>query len=182
MSSDNERFRNMLQSDPPGAISFLYDKYYRSLFRYAFMITKDEEFSKDLVQEAILYIWTHRKKFMSHDTPIQHYLVKIVQSRSLSSFRKAAHLDVDELADLSHPLDLTTYEMARVEAEILQQIRDVIATFPKREQECLLMTIDDGMTPDEIAARFKVTRKAIERAITSATRRLRKWAAEHDFP
>jgi RNA polymerase sigma factor (sigma-70 family) len=147
------------------------------------MITKDEDNSKDIVQEAILYIWTHRKEFSKdHQTSIQHYLVKIVQSKSLSYFRKVEHLDVDELSLQNHPVDFTTYEMATVEAEILQQIRDVIATFPKRERECLLMQIDDGMNPDEIASHFKVTRKAIERALTSAVKRLRKWAAEHDFP
>lgn len=182
MSSENERFRSMLQSDPPGAMSYLYDKYYRSLFRYTFMITKDEDHSKDIVQEAILYIWTHRKEFSNNQTPIQHYLVKIVKSRSLSSFRKAEHLEFEELSLKNHPLDFTTHEMATVEAEILQQIRDVIATFPKRERECLLMQIDEGMDPDQIAEHFGVTRKAIERALTSAVKRLRKWAAEHDFP
>ena len=182
MSSDNERFRNMLLSNTPEAIAYLYDKYYKSLFRYACMITKDEESSKDIVQEAILYIWTNREKFARHRKPIQYYLVKIVQTKSLSYFRRAIHLDADDLPNAIHPLDHSTFELATVEAEVLQQIRDVISTFPKREQQCLMMQIDDGMTPDEIAAQFDITRKAVERAITSAVKRLRKWAHEVGFP
>jgi RNA polymerase sigma factor (sigma-70 family) len=183
MLSENERFRNTLQSNPSEAISFLYDKYYKSLLRYAFMITKDEESSKDIVQEAILYIWTNRKEFgRIHKKSIQYYLIKIVQSKSLSYFRKAAHLDVDQLHPSIHPVDYTTIEVETVEAEILQQIRDVISTFPKRERECLMMKIDHGMTPGDIAARLNVTEKAVQRAITSASKRLRRWANTNGFP
>ncbi len=46
MSSDNVRFRNMLLSNTQEAIAFLYDKYLKSLFRYAYLITKDKESSE----------------------------------------------------------------------------------------------------------------------------------------
>lgn len=182
ISSENERFRNALQSRPAEAIAYLYDTYSQSLSRYAVMITKDQETAKDIVQEAIVYIWANRKAFSSHyNKSIHHYLVKIVRSKSLSYFRKAVHLDVDGLPSTLHPINYSTIEVATVEAEVMKQIRDVITTFPKRERECLMMKIDDGMTPGEIAAHLRVSQKAVERAITSANKRLRNWAHKSIF-
>lgn len=182
MSSENEQFRNALQSHSAEAVEYIYDKYSKSLLRYAVMITKDQETAKDIIQEAFLYIWANRKAFSKHhDKSIHHYLAKIVRSKSLSYFRKAVHLDVDGLPYSLHPLDYSTFEVATVEAEVMKQIRDVISTFPKREQECLMMKIDDGMTAGEIAVRLQVSQKAVERAITSANKRLRKWAHKSIF-
>ena len=182
-SSEDERFRNALQTNPSEAISYLYDKYSKSLFRYAFMITKDEEHSKDIVQDAIVHIWKNRKKFSrGHTQSIHHYLVKSVRRRSLTYFRRASHIDWSELPLSELPINYSTVEVAIVEAEVIREIRHAISRFPKRERECLLMKIDKGMSPDDIAINLGVTRKSVERAITSANKRLRAWANENGYP
>jgi len=182
MSTDNERFRNMLQANPAAAVTYLYDMYYESLFRYACLITKDQECAKDIVQEAILHVWSNRKHLTSHPKSIEHYLMRIVRNKSLSYFRKAPHLDISTIRHTAQPGDHANAEVTIIETEILQQIRKVISTFPTKEQEYLLLKIDNGMSLDEIASIKNVTRKAVEGRITSALKRLRKWASDNKFP
>lgn len=53
-------------------------------------------------------------------------------------------------------------------------LRNLIKNFPRRERECLLLKLDEELSLDEIAARLKVSRKAVERSLTSANKRLRR--------
>jgi DNA-binding transcriptional regulator LsrR (DeoR family) len=39
------------------------------------------------------------------------------------------------------------------------------------------MKMDEGMTQDQIAQHLNVSRKAVERSLTSAKKRLKKWAS-----
>jgi DNA-directed RNA polymerase specialized sigma24 family protein len=48
----------------------------------------------------------------------------------------------------------------------------ILSGFPRRERECLLMQVDGEMPVKEIARRLKISKKAVERSLTSAKKRL----------
>lgn len=61
-----------------------------------------------------------------------------------------------------------------IRAEINREVRQLVEKFPKRERECLLMKMDEGLSTEQIAERLNITEKAVERTVTSAYKRLRK--------
>ena len=74
----------------------------------------------------------------------------------------------------SFPLNDPSVEANIIELEISREIREIISTFPRREKECLLMKIDKEMTTEQIAVELNVSKKAVERSVTSANKRLRR--------
>lgn len=178
---DNERFRKLLRSYPVGAVELLYDLYYKSLLSIASSLTHDPDASEDIVQDTFLHIWENKEKLsQGHERSIEHYLVRVVRNKSISFYKRRKHFNVDNLRFLNNPANRgeNPIETNIIEGEIIQEIRHFISTFPKRERECLLMKIDEALTLDQIAFRLNVSRKAVERSLTSANKRLRKWGAD----
>lgn len=175
---DNERFRKLLRAYPSKAIELLYSLYGKSLLNLAKKWTSNPEAAADIVQETFLYVWKNSQRLAEfHDRSIEHYLVKIVKNKSITFFNHSKKLEgvktqwwVDQTLSIG---DKGT-ESKLIENEIILEIRQMIATFPERERQCLLMKIDGELTTAQIAAALKVSPKAVERSLTSARKRLRK--------
>ena len=178
---DNERFRKLLRSYPASAIRLLYDFYYQALLRIARNLIHDQDAAADIVQDTFLHVWEKRIELATHhDRSIEHYLVRVVRNKSITYYKKQRNLQVDAafLTQLrtSHE---SPVETQLIEKELMKEIRVLITTFPNRERQCLLMKIDDGLTIDQIAFKLNVSRKAVERSLTAANKRLRKWGKKN---
>jgi RNA polymerase sigma factor (sigma-70 family) len=176
---DNERFRKILLSYPAKAIEFLYQHYYHSLVNISKSLTHNRKASEDIVQELFVHVWEkHKWLGQHHDKSIQHYLVRVVKNMSITYYKKNFTLEENKLKYLNGntvPSVEKSIETNLIESEIYRELRQAVAGFPKRERECLLMKIDDEMPIDEIALSLNVTRKAVERSLTSARKRLQKY-------
>jgi RNA polymerase sigma-70 factor (ECF subfamily) len=180
----NEEFRKLLLAYPSKAIKLLYDEYYTRLVRLALKYTKEEKTAEDVVQETFAHIWENYKKLGEyHERSIQYYLVRVVKNKAVSEYRKSITVRESKaryVADNSIQSELTA-ECRIIQQEISEKIRQVLATFPKRERECMSMKLDDEMTTRQIAIALNVSPKAVERSITSGNKRfLRLWSGEKE--
>ena len=178
-SIDNERFRKLLLSSPGTAIEILYHGYYKSLLNIAKYLTQDEDVSEDIVQETFIHVWQNHKRLgQFHTRSIQHYLVKVVKYKAITRYKETVQTGKRKKMFLNgqvHNPTEPSVETSIIELEIRKEIRQLISTFPQKEKECLLMKLDEELTVDEIAARLRVSDKAVERSLTSANKRLRKY-------
>ncbi|HOX84013.1 MAG TPA: sigma-70 family RNA polymerase sigma factor [Chryseolinea sp.] len=176
---DNQRFRKLLQAYPAKAIEILYEQYAQSLKKLALKLTQDELATEDIVQEAFIVIWqNHKHLAQQNDQSIEPYFVRIVRNKSITFFRKKRMNTVTHFLPLKGEQMRNaekSMELQIIEKELSLQLREVVATLPLRERECLLMRFDEEMSIPEIADRLKVTPKAIERSLTSARKRLKKY-------
>lgn len=175
----NEEFRKLLQAYPSKAIQFLYARYYHALVRVAFRYAQDEKLAEDVVQETFVHVWEDHKKLGEyHKRPIQYYLVRVVRYKAISEFRKTRQKKEGQHGYLvENALDGkdAPAEENIIFREYIEEIRRVIDTFPKREKECLTMKLELEMTVAQIAAALRITRKAVERSLTSGNKRLREF-------
>jgi RNA polymerase sigma-70 factor (ECF subfamily) len=174
---DNERFRKLLLKVPVKAIELLYEHYYNSLLLLARNLTKDDIASKDIIQDTFTHIWEIREQLAKgHDRSIEHYLVRVVKYKSITYYHQVTRENIEKRKLVNgHEFSGTekSIEEEIVRQEIVQQVKDMIASFPKRERECLLMRIEDEMQYSQIAEKLNVTQKAVERTLSSAYNRLR---------
>lgn len=176
---DNERFRLLLRTMPGKAIEFLYDHYYESLVKLSLKFINLRSVAEDIVQETFVQVWEQHKNLSNYNhLPIRFYLARIVQYKSISFYKKNLKMQENYAGFLQgkSPAQEQTIEMQMIDQEITQRIRSYIETFPTREKQCLTLKIDHLMTTKEIAADLGISVKAVERSITSAHKRLRKWA------
>lgn len=181
---DNENFRRILFAYPSKAIRFLYTMYYDQLIGVSMMYTGYREASEDIVQETIIYVWENHEKLGRYfDKPLENYLIRVVRNKSVSYYRKYKKTDADhEPFSIEVPVAIAYSAEAHLIAyETSKEIMDLMASFPARERECLLMSLNEEMTTRQIADKLGVTVKAVERSITSANKRLKKyWKTSKD--
>ncbi len=175
---ENERFRKLLLSLPAKAIEILYEHYYRSLLRIARNLTHDAKLSEDIVQETFVHVWQNHKILgQYHQRSIQHYLVRVVRNKAITQYNRTKHLNEQksEFLNGSHAqFNDPSIEALLIKNETSAKLRQVISTFPRRERECLLMKLDHELTTEQIATTLNVSKKAVERSLTSANKRLKK--------
>jgi RNA polymerase sigma factor (sigma-70 family) len=175
---DNERFRKLLLSFPVRAIELLYQQYYRSLLSLAFTFTKDSAASEDIVQETFVHVWQNHKQLgQYHERSIEHYLVRVVKFKSITHYRTSIkeHQNKHQLLKDKRGIQEFSPEAMLVHKEFISEVRNLIETFPTRERECLLVKMEEELTNQQIAIRMGVSVKAVERSITSAYKRVRKY-------
>lgn len=174
---NNHEIRKLLLSYPGRAIKILWDHYYQSLLKIAFNLTHDRDASKDIVQETFAYLWQNSRKLgQHHERSIQHYLVRIVRNKSITYYNENVAISKRKISLMNGqvfgPADQTV-EARIIQLEVTQEILEIIAGFPKRERECLMMKIDEELHNEEIALRLGVGVKAVEKSLTSGKKRLR---------
>src|SRR5688500_2561886 len=175
---DNEQFRNHLYSWPEKALVFLYDHYYDQLIRIADMHTQDRGASEDVLQEVFADVWQkHKVLGQQRSESIQAYLIKAVAYHSITFYKKkskAAGRQLEYLYDNRSNL-FQSAEAEMISAEKRTFARMILGTFPLRERQCLLMQIDEEMSVKDIAKRLHVSNKAVERSLSSARKRLKRF-------
>jgi RNA polymerase sigma factor (sigma-70 family) len=177
---DNEKFRKLLIAYPVKALELLYEQFYRSLFNIARSLTQDIFAAEDILQETFMHVWENRKILGRHDErSIENYLVRVVKYKSITHYKQVRQQDQRKalfVNGYNHHLNELSAEDKIIKAEVVEEIRSLISSFPRAERECLLLKIEGELTNPEIAEKLKVTVKAVERSLTSAQKRLRaKW-------
>jgi RNA polymerase sigma-70 factor (ECF subfamily) len=173
---DNERFRRLLSVRPERAVEILYEKYCHALIALADSLVHDRKAAEDIVQEAFIHIWEkHRKLGKPNDRSIEHYLIRVVRNKAITCYKKHVRRRRFNVGQMNgHWPSELSIESRWINLETSREIREIILKFPRREQQCLLMKLDEEVSTQQIAERLNVTKKAVERSLTSAYKRLRK--------
>lgn len=170
---DNDRFRKLLRAYPLKAITILRAHYGPRLLGFSARLTGNPVAAEDIVHDTFLHVWEHHHKLAQHhQQSIENYLVRVVRNKSITYYKKSRHLVFDETclrAQTDSP------EATFVHQQLMRVIRELIDTFPPRERLCMSLWLD-GLNADQIASQLKVTVKAVEARLTTARKRLRKWA------
>ena len=182
---DNNRFRKLLLALPEKAIEILYEQYYHVLVSLAESLTHDRKASEDIVQETFIHVWEqHRKLGQPESRSFGYYLVRVVRNKAITWYKEQLRRGRyrSELTGLlAFAAGVESAESRMIGIEMVHEIRGIIVTFPRREMECLLMRIDEELTPQQIADRLSISRKAVERSLTSGSKRLRKFLRNRGY-
>jgi RNA polymerase sigma factor (sigma-70 family) len=174
---DNERFRKMLLIDPREAIKNLHLNYYDYLLRLSTHFTKDRDASQDILQETFQQIWETREALsQGHESHIEFYLIRVVKIKSMHYYTdqiKERESRENYMRRVNATVARSNFEETLLQRESHVRLREIIKTFPRREKQCLLLSLDEDLNPEEIAQRLDMNRKAVYRSLESGYKRLR---------
>lgn len=179
-SINDEHFRNTLYSWPEIGIILLFKNFYHRLLAIADIYTRDRHSSEDVVQEVLVDIFRrHKEVGRMRSEPLEKYLVKAVQYRSISHYKKRVRLAEQETQYYYATAEIGREAPAEAPAEEDKQekLMELIATtFPPRERDSLLLKME-GHSVEEIGRRLGITRKGVERNLTSARKRFKRFGS-----
>jgi RNA polymerase sigma factor (sigma-70 family) len=176
-SIDSPRFRTLLRLFPHKAIQTLYKSYYHTLLGISLGLTQRLHVAEDIVQDTFIHVLENSHRIHDHhEKSIQHYLVRIVRNKSITVNKAIRTLRHQQTAYLNgHPVKASqkSPEILTIERETADLIRQIIETFPPREKQCLTLHWEQDLTTKQIAKHLDISRKAVQRSITSAKKRLK---------
>ncbi|AWW28770.1 RNA polymerase sigma-70 factor [Echinicola strongylocentroti] len=152
------------------AFEELYERYWEKIFLVSRSFTKDEELSKDFVQEIFLDLWNRREKLQIKN--LYAYLYQASKYRLMDHIRKLEQQEhfIDEFNHIlvDSPIeDLLHYK------ELDARIKECLEALSPKCKRIFYLSRYDHLSNQEIAQQLKISKSTVENQINKALNHLR---------
>lgn len=155
------------------AFNMLYSRHWEGLYKFAFLILKDKDACKDVIQDVFVWVWEHRigldmqtpKSYLK--TAVKYKIANYIRTGSIrdSFFEEATRFkpapSVPEAA-----------EYAEVN-ELNHIIRLTVANLPMKCREIFRLSREQNLSNRDIARQLGISIKTVENQMTIALSRIR---------
>lgn len=155
-----------LSSGNPKAHDFLMDSHYKKLCSYAYTLTKDHGNAEDIVQNAFVEIWIHRKN-IDPNRSLTNYLYRSVYNGFIDQYRKNRPVVYLEKKYLE-AIDLVVQNEQENLDELMKLVQLEIDRLPSKCKEIFLLNKKEGLTHIEISEYLDISLKTVEGHMTRA--------------
>jgi len=152
----------------------IFNKFFPRLFDFAYRFLKDEEQSKDVVQEAFIFLWKNDNGTAYDESEIKSFLYNAVKFSCLKIIR---HQKVLDKFFNSYPFHLVEEEKITsqiIHSEILGEIHHAIKNLPKGCAAVFRLGYLDGLNNQEIATTLNISINTVKSQKLRALYLLRK--------
>ena len=162
--------RRLMESDRD-AFRELFEELHVTLIRFCWRYTKDDDASRDIVQDAFVKVWEKRTT-LDPSRSLLAFMYTIVRNRALNLSRDARHTNGMDAVDTS--IDQAMEPDEQVGFKMLdQKIREWIDNLPPRRRQAFLLSRFEGLTHAEIATVMDVHPRTVNTHVMLALRELR---------
>jgi len=175
--NEPELLRQISHGDRDAFRAF-YTHYYPYIQRYIILFEPSGESLDELTQDVFVRIWEKREHLGKVDS-LKSYLFLVTRNvvfnylRSLKVQQKVRELDgVPEPAINELENQLLFKQYYRIAQEAMEKL-------PPGRRKVLRMSIDDGLSLDEIAMELNISRAGVKKQLYAATAFVRQYLHEH---
>ncbi|WP_207421154.1 RNA polymerase sigma factor [Desertivirga brevis] len=162
------------------AFNILFSRYWKPLFSFVYQLCKNEEDTKDIVQDVFVYMWNHREQVFAENS-ILPYLNTIAKNAVMSSFRKnKVRLNGAELLIADLQQDVRSDEQLLLN-EMREGIETELSKMPANMRSCFQLSRFEDLSIREIAAKLGLSEQTVKNNISEALKRLRVSVAERSI-
>lgn len=175
-ASENIVLFNLKKGDD-SSFKIIFSNYYQPLFVFAQKFV-DEELAKDFVQDCFFQLWQNREK-INIKSSLSAYLFTIVKNRCYKHL-KAEKEKIHQQNNLGLQLKqkeidfFINSEKSILEFGIKDRLSKLIERLPEKCAEVFIESRFNALTNKEIAEKYHISIKAVEKQITKALQLFRK--------
>jgi RNA polymerase sigma-70 factor (family 1) len=172
---------SLIKNGDAAAFKELYNHYKESVFLMVYRRVKDEEESKDIVQEIFLKLWLGRENLAELDN-LDYYLFGTARNNVISHYRKKEVQLRGESSLIARLDDLeSSADQDILMAELNTKIQEVVDRLPPTMKVCYHLSRAEGKKIKEIANSLNLSEQTVRNNISEALRRLR-LGLNHSYP
>lgn len=162
-----------------------FEQLYRTLFprlvQFASTYTENEQDAEDIVQQAMVKLWSLLNENENIGDNPRAYLYTMVRNACLDYARHNAYVMENFVRGMEEPVieSLYQYDMApeadgqTIYNELCEKVDSLIDNMPERQREVFRLSRGEELKNQEIAERLGVSIKAVEKHITASLKYLR---------
>lgn len=153
------------------AFRALADRHVDRAYTLAFRVLRNAADADDVVQDALLKVWTHRGTWQEGKARFSTWLYRVITNRCLDLRRRPATEDMEKAPEQADDqLDaLTSIERGELN-DILER---AMAHLPDQQRIALILSYTDDLSNSEIAEILGTTVSAVESLLKRGRQQLR---------
>ncbi len=161
------------------AFKSLYEHYFKSVQQYISLFVPSRDSLEELTQDVFVRLWMKRERLAGVES-FQGYL--FILSRNLV-FNYIRSMRVQQrTSELSETMESTGVHHAE-QAYLYKQYYSIavegMEKLPPGRRKILKMSIEQGLSLDEIAAQLNISRAGVKKQLYAATAFVRRYLMEH---
>lgn len=175
--SDDSQILEALKNGDESAFEQLFKRFYPRLRSYAIRFTKDDDLTRDLIQDCFVRLW--EKRMLLASISLSSLLFTMVRNACLNHLKHRSIVEKHQLSYLTGirgqerlynaDFDMDT-EHATLYEELQEHIGIVMDRLPERSREVFTLSRFEGLKNREIAERLGISQTAVEKHISRAIR------------
>ncbi|NOR74278.1 MAG: RNA polymerase sigma-70 factor [Draconibacterium sp.] len=170
---DDKQLVSQLRNNEVKAFDALFHKYSEKLFRFSFSLLKNEEDSKEVVQEAFLRIWKKRQEIDSSKL-FKSFLFTISYNLIIDHLRLRLK-DQEYREFLAKHFKFEKFDFGSViDYDVLNgKIKNAVEELPAKRKRVFILSREKGLSHKEIAKELGISVKTVENQINLSLKHLR---------
>ncbi|MBS1663905.1 MAG: sigma-70 family RNA polymerase sigma factor [Bacteroidetes bacterium] len=177
INNERELLLQIAQGDR-AAFKTLYTAYFPHVQQYVSLFEPGKDNLDELTQDVFVRIWEKRVRLAGVES-LKGYIFLITRNVVFNFIRamrvRQRERELDETTDVISN-DLEHDLLFRQYYQLAQEAMDKL---PTGRRKVLKMSIDDGLTLDEIAEQLNITRAGVKKQLYAATAFVRQYLQEH---
>ncbi len=163
----------LLSQSDKSAFDALYLRNWEDLYKSAYYILRDQEASKDIVQDVFVWLWKHRETVKI--ALVKSYLRAAVKFKVANYIRagKIREKFFDEIISFKPTHSLSQSDELAEVRDLNIIIQQAVSLLPEKCREVYKLSREAHLSNQEIANRLDISVKTVENQMTIALRRLR---------
>lgn len=164
---------NRLRNSDNGALTELYNSYWKMMFVSSYNVLKNKELCEDVIQDVFMNIWNNREK-LEIKISLKGYLYACTRYQVFNQVKKNKNkIYVEFLDDLDKRLQYETPETEIIHKELMLQINLIVETLPEKCQMVFKLSRKEYLSHKAIAEQLNISVKTVENHITKALQTIR---------
>lgn len=172
MPEDKEIIKRFNKGDA-AAFDVIYHNYSKKMFHFALGLVKDQEISKDLVQEVFVNLWEKRSR-VDPSLNFDNYIYTITYNSIRKFFRKKSIETklIDHLL-VNSPEIIEGVDGTMIYNELLELANKTIENLSPQRKIVYKLSRQEGMKIKEIATKLNISTRTAENHLAKALKYLK---------
>lgn len=163
------------------AFRLLYNKYWHDLFQAAWKRTRNADDARDLVQDLFVTLWDNAGR-LGQETNLGAYLFVALRNRVFNYFEKKAVRLTYLFNQPFTPVESEEAVFSNIRTrEIKSCVAAAVAAMPPRMKEIYLLSREQQLSVNEIAALLDISPQTVKNQIHTALERIRTHLADNNL-
>lgn len=171
--NDGELIDAIARQRDQSAIAELLRRYQGEAYALALRIVGNCESAEDIVQEAMVRVWTTAASYRG-DGPVRAWLMRIIARQSINTFKKMKRISAKVKTDWAERGDEGPNPEVQIESsELVSALRREFERLPELDRQMIGLHYGGGLTQQEISEELSMPQQTVSNHLNRTLKSLR---------
>ncbi|KFM99232.1 sigma-70 family RNA polymerase sigma factor [Bacillus clarus] len=154
-------------------IDSVIEEYWKDVWNYSFVITKDIHLSDDITQDVFIKVFKNWDSFRN-ESSVKTWLLKITRNTAINYLKSAYFKRISLVSFFRTDKEYSSAEQQFFQKETMDEVWDIVLKLPKKYREVIILDAKYELSYEEIAETLGVSIGTVKSRIHRARAKVSK--------